>query len=127
MILHHKPHLVGKSGTCGFSRRDLSCCFTDRIIYIIGLEEKFNWLSAFIYRQTRGWDLAALARVRAIPLTLTRTLNPVKQNTIEIKPTLPGEKKIGVIRNRKQISSKVQTIGEYVRPSSRRHVERGLI
>ncbi|CAG8594092.1 11260_t:CDS:2, partial [Acaulospora colombiana] len=75
LILHHKPHLVGKQG----------------------LDEHYNWLSAFIYRQTRGWDPKALAR-----------------NTIEIKRTNPGERVFGIIRNRKQISSKVQTIGAYV-------------
>jgi hypothetical protein len=75
LILHHKPHLVGKQG----------------------LDEHYNWLSAFIYRQTRGWDPKALAR-----------------NTIEIKRSNPGERVFGIIRNRKQISSKVQTIGEYV-------------
>lgn len=75
LILHHKPHLVGKQG----------------------LEEHYNWLSAFIYRQTRGWDHSALAR-----------------NVVEIHRTRPGERAVGVVRNRKQISSKVQTIGEYV-------------
>ncbi|CAG7848014.1 SubName: Full=Uncharacterized protein {ECO:0000313/EMBL:CCA69812.1} [Serendipita indica DSM 11827] len=86
LILHHKPHLVGKQG----------------------LEEHYNWLSAFIYRQTRGWDPAALAR-----------------NTIEIKPSQPGEHQRGIIRNRKQISSKVQTIGEYLKDTHWAYVCQG--
>ncbi|PVG01980.1 hypothetical protein CPB86DRAFT_780861 [Serendipita vermifera] len=86
LILHHKPHLVGKQG----------------------LDEHYNWLSAFIYRQTRGWDPKALAR-----------------NTIEIKRTTPGERVFGIIRNRKQISSKVQTIGEYLKDTHWAYVTQG--
>lgn len=65
------------------------------------MEEHYNWLAAFIYRQTRGWDPDALAR-----------------NTVQIKSAEPGKRVFGVVRNRKQISSKVQTIGEYVSPNS---------
>lgn len=86
LILHHKPHLVGKQG----------------------LEEHYNWLSAFIYRQTRGWDQSALAR-----------------NVVEIRSAGPGERVVGVIRNRKQISSKVQTIGEYLKDTHWAYVTQG--
>ncbi|KAG8858814.1 hypothetical protein FRB91_009315 [Serendipita sp. 411] len=82
LVLHHKQHLVGKQG----------------------LDEHYNWLSAFIYRQTRGWDPNALAH-----------------NNVRIDP----KRLIGIIRNRKQISSKVQTIGEYLKETHWAYVVQG--
>ncbi|KAG8833690.1 hypothetical protein FRC17_010222 [Serendipita sp. 399] len=99
LVLHHKQHLVGKQG----------------------LEEHYNWLSAFIYRQTRSWCPQALSSntVRIDPL---RTIGqPLPQNTVRTD----SQRTIGIIRNRKQISSKVQTIGEYLKDTHWAYVVQG--